>query len=82
MLLVKSAGGEPMAFIRGQRPGPQARTFVGSGKLEEIRQAVVEHEADVVLFNHSLSPSQERNIERELQCRVLDRTGLILDIFA
>ncbi|MFT5574882.1 MAG: GTP-binding protein HflX [Bermanella sp.] len=82
LLLVKSAGGEPMSFIRGQRQGPKAGTFVGSGKLEEIRQAVVEHEAEVVLFNHSLSPSQERNIEAALQCRVLDRTGLILDIFA
>ena len=82
LLLVKSAGGEPVAFIRGQRPGPMARTFVGSGKLEEIRQAVVEHEAEVVLFNHSLSPSQERNLEKELQCRVLDRTGRILDICA
>ncbi|WP_372777193.1 ribosome rescue GTPase HflX [Litorivivens sp.] len=82
MQLVTSAGGEPVYFVRGQRPMPHAKTFVGSGKLEEIRQLVVEHEAELVLFNHSLSPSQERNIEKELQCRVLDRTGLILDIFA
>jgi GTP-binding protein HflX len=55
---------------------------VGAGKLEEIRDEVAQHEAEVVMFNHSLSPSQERNLERELKCRVLDRTGLILDIFA
>jgi GTP-binding protein HflX len=55
---------------------------VGSGKLEEIAEAVREHEAEVVLFNHALSPRQERNLEKELKCRVLDRTGLILDIFA
>ena len=59
-----------------------SRTFVGSGKLQEIAAAVAEHEAQIVMFNHSLSPSQERNLEKELQCRVLDRTGLILDIFA
>lgn len=80
--LVISAGGEPVAFIVGSRATPDPRIFVGAGKLEEIRQAVVEHEADLVLFNHALRPSQERNLERELQCRVLDRTGLILDIFA
>ncbi|HDZ37002.1 MAG TPA: GTPase HflX, partial [Marinobacter sp.] len=61
---------------------PSPRLFVGEGKLEEIRDAMTAHEADVILFNHALSPSQERNIERELKCRVLDRTGVILDIFA
>ncbi|MET0379500.1 MAG: ribosome rescue GTPase HflX [Spongiibacteraceae bacterium] len=80
--LVRSAGGEPVAYIHGQRPAPDSRLFIGSGKLEEVRSAVHEHGAELVLFNHTLSPSQERNIERELQCRVLDRTGLILDIFA
>ena len=80
--LVLSAGGDPVAFIMGSRDVPHARTFVGSGKLEEIAAAVAEHEAQIVMFNHSLSPSQERNLERELKCRVLDRTGLILDIFA
>src|SRR5690554_3088322 len=59
-----------------------ARTLVGSGKLEEIRQAIAQHQAELVLINHELTPSQERNLERELECRVLDRTGLILDIFA
>lgn len=80
--LVLSAGGDPVAFITGRRSSPDAHLFVGSGKLEEIRQAVTEHEAELVLFNHALRPSQERNLERELKCRVLDRTGLILDIFA
>jgi GTP-binding protein HflX len=80
--LVRSAGGDPVAFIRGQRSAPDTRLFIGSGKLEEIRTAVEAERAELVLFNHTLSPSQERNIERELKCRVLDRTGLILDIFA
>ncbi|WP_372861818.1 ribosome rescue GTPase HflX [Spongiibacter sp.] len=80
--LVTSAGGDPVAFVSGQRHHPDPRLFVGSGKLEEIRQALLAHEGELVLFNHALSPSQERNIEQELKCRVLDRTGLILDIFA
>ena len=80
--LVLSAGGDPAAYVMGQRGAPHPRTFVGSGKLEEIRDEVTLHEAEVVMFNHALSPSQERNLEKELQCRVLDRTGLILDIFA
>ncbi len=80
--LVTSAGVEPVGLVTGSRKQPSPRLFVGEGKLEEIRDAVNANEADVVLFNHSLSPSQERNIERELQCRVLDRTGVILDIFA
>ncbi len=80
--LVLSAGGDPVAFIMGTRTAPHPRTFVGSGKLEEIEAARDEHEAEIVMFNHALSPSQERNLERVLKCRVLDRTGLILDIFA
>ncbi|MBU2874882.1 ribosome rescue GTPase HflX [Marinobacter salexigens] len=80
--LVASAGVEAVGTVTGSRKQPSPRLFVGDGKLEEIRDAVTLHEADVVLFNHSLSPSQERNIERELKCRVLDRTGVILDIFA
>ncbi len=80
--LVTSAGVEPVDVVTGSRKQPSPRLFVGSGKLEEIRDAVKASEADVVLFNHALSASQERNVERELQCRVLDRTGVILDIFA
>ncbi|MGO2136048.1 ribosome rescue GTPase HflX [Marinobacter sp.] len=80
--LVASAGVEAVGIVTGSRKQPSPRLFVGEGKLEEIRDAVALYEADVVLFNHALSPSQERNIERELKCRVLDRTGVILDIFA
>ena len=80
--LVTSAGVEPVGTVTGSRKQPSPRFFVGEGKLEEIRDAVAAHEADVVLFNHALSPRQERNIEQELKCRVLDRTGVILDIFA
>jgi GTP-binding protein HflX len=80
--LVLSAGGDPVAFVMGARDTPHPRTFVGSGKLQEIMDEVQLHEAEIVMFNHSLSPSQERNLEQELECRVLDRTGLILDIFA
>ena len=80
--LVLSAGGDPVDYVFGQREAPHPRYFVGTGKLEEIAALVAEHDIEVVLFNHALSPSQERNLEKALQCRVLDRTGLILDIFA
>ena len=80
--LVLSAGGDPVDFITGSRSAPHAKFFVGTGKLEEIAAAVNGQCAELVIFNHNLSPSQERNIEAELKCRVLDRTGLILDIFA
>jgi len=80
--LVRSASLLAKTFIGGSRKTPDAGHFVGKGKLEELREAVVEHEASLVLFNHTLSPSQERNLEKQLKCRVLDRTGLILEIFA
>ncbi len=80
--LVLSAGGDPVAFLTGSRIVPTAKFLISTGKLEELRQLVVEHKAELAIFNHTLTPSQERNLERELQCRVLDRTGLILDIFA
>ena len=80
--LVLSAGADAIAVINGSRRARDSKTFVGKGKVEEIRQAVIDHEIDVVLFNHSLKPSQERNIEAIVECRVVDRTGLILDIFA
>lgn len=80
--LVLSAGGDPVALISGQRSTPSARFFVGTGKLDELVACVREHGAGLVIFNHELSPSQERNLEKVLECRVLDRTGLILDIFA
>lgn len=80
--LAISAGAQPVDFITGSRKAPSPNLFIGSGKLEEIQAAVLAHKAGLVLFNHTLSPSQERNLEAELKCRVLDRTGLILDIFA
>jgi GTP-binding protein HflX len=80
--LVRSAGAISEAVITGTREAPEARYFVGTGKAEEIRSAVLLHRAELVIFNHALSPAQERNLERLLQCRVIDRTGLILDIFA
>ncbi|MGI9279114.1 MAG: ribosome rescue GTPase HflX [Endozoicomonas sp.] len=82
MELVRSAGVETLAFITVNVRSPSPRYFVGPGKVEEIRQSVLQHKAEVVLFNHALSPSQARNLEKELECRVIDRTGLILDIFA
>lgn len=80
--LVISSGAEPVAVVTGSRTVPHPRYFVGTGKADEVKQAVKENEADVVLFNHELSPVQERNLEALLECQVLDRTGLILDIFA
>jgi len=80
--LTSSAGVENTALITGKRHTPDPGYFVGSGKAEEIRDSVKAHDADVVLFNHALSPIQERNLEKLCECRVLDRTGLILDIFA
>ncbi|MCF6211693.1 MAG: GTPase HflX [Gammaproteobacteria bacterium] len=80
--LALSAGAEPVAVVTGSRKRPDPRYFLGSGKAEEVRECVQSVNADVVLVDHALAPSQERNLERLLQCRVLDRTGLILDIFA
>jgi len=80
--LVLSAGANPVELITSKRDVPDAKTFIGSGKVIEIGEMTRAHGAELVIFNHALSPSQERNLEREFQCRVLDRTGLILDIFA
>ena len=80
--LVSSSGVLPNLEVTGRRDRPDAALYVGSGKAEEIAELVAEHEIDVVLFNHALTPAQERNIERVVKTRVLDRTGLILDIFA
>ncbi|MBT1449978.1 GTPase HflX [Glaciecola sp. XM2] len=81
-MLVSSAGVNQVAIVTASRNSPQAKYFVGSGKAEEIASTVKSLDADVVIFNHSLSPSQERNLEALIKCRVLDRTSLILDIFA
>ena len=80
--LVRSAGGEPVALITGHRRSPSAKFYAGTGKVEEILAVKEAEEAELVVFNHPLTPSQERNLERELKCRVIARTGLILDIFA
>lgn len=81
-MLVDSAGAHNLGVLRAVRQSPSPRLFIGQGKADELHDLVKNLEADLVIFNHSLSPTQERNLERELQCRVLDRTGLILDIFA
>lgn len=80
--LVRSAGCKSQGWVSCQRHEPSAKYFVGEGKAEEIKQLVVETDAQLVIFNHNLTPSQERNLEKLCGCRVLDRTGLILDIFA
>ncbi len=80
--LTTSAGIEILSIVTTSRSAPQSKYFVGTGKIDEIAQIVADEKADVVLFNHALSPSQERNIEHLTKCRVVDRTGLILDIFA
>lgn len=81
-LLVHSAGANELDIITGTRNKPHAKYFVGTGKAEEIAATVAHLDADIVIFNHNLTPSQERNLEALIKCRVLDRTGLILDIFA
>ena len=80
--LVRAAGGTPAATLTGRRTAPHAGTFIGSGKVAELRELAASTGATVAIFDHSLSPSQERNLERKIDCRVLDRSGLILDIFA
>ncbi len=81
-LLAESAGVEVLALIEGKRQRPDAATFAGSGKVDEIAAQVEELEAPLVIFNHDLSPAQMRNLTAKLQARVIDRTMLILDIFA
>lgn len=81
-MLVSSAGVNALAVVSGKRNTPHPKFFVGSGKADEIAETVRLYNADIVLFNHSLTPSQEKNIETLCQCRVVDRTTLILDIFA
>ncbi|MEW5771203.1 MAG: GTPase HflX [Pseudomonadota bacterium] len=81
-LLASSAGLDVVGLVEGKRAKPDAALFVGTGKAEEIGAAARMAGAQLVIFNHELSPVQERNLERHLQCRVLDRTALILDIFA
>lgn len=81
-LLASGAGLDILGEVQGKRSRPDAALFVGSGKADEIAALVAATDADVVIFNHELSPAQERNLERRVQRRVIDRTSLILDIFA
>ncbi|WP_437126296.1 GTPase HflX [Noviherbaspirillum album] len=81
-LLSKSAGADPAITITAKRSSPDAALFVGSGKADEISEIVALERLELVIFNHALSPAQQRNLERHLKVRVIDRTSLILDIFA
>ena len=80
--LAESAGARPVATVTGRRARPDPRFFVGSGKADELRAVAEVNEADIILIDHALSPSQERNLETHIGRRVLDRNALILDIFA
>lgn len=81
-LLLTSAGAQAVGVVTGKRVAPDPARFAGKGKVAEIGEFAREHHAAVVVFNHELSPGQQRNLERELQLRVIDRSSLILDIFA
>lgn len=81
-LLADSAGAAVVAEIGGKRSSPDPATYAGKGKVQEIAAMLAAGNAGLVIFNHELSPAQQRNLERELKCRVIDRTSLILDIFA
>jgi GTPase len=80
--LAETAGAEQRAVFTQRLVVPNPKTFIGTGKLQDVREFVKSEEIDLVIFDDELSPSQLRNIERELNCRILDRTNLILDIFA
>ncbi|MCS0607317.1 GTPase HflX [Massilia solisilvae] len=81
-LLARSAGADPITTITARRAAPDPAYYVGSGKADEIGEACLAEHVDIVIFNHALSPAQQRNLERRLNVRVVDRTSLILDIFA
>ena len=81
-LLTESAGAQVVGEVTGRRQTPDPKTFAGKGKVDEVADLLRAAAADLVIFNHELSPAQQRNLERALQCRVIDRTSLILDIFA
>ncbi len=81
-LLASSAGVDVRAVVEGRRARPDPALFAGSGKVDQVAQACADAGARVVIFDHELSPAQQRNLERRLECRVVDRTSLILDIFA
>ena len=80
--LAETAGAEVRALFTQRLDVSHPKTFIGSGKLNEVREFVQNEEIDMVIFDDELTPSQLRNVEREMKCRILDRTNLILDIFA
>ena len=80
--LVETAGGECVGMLLQNRDAPEARTFIGEGKVAEVTQLVQAQEADLVVFDNELSPSQQRVLTEEMGVQVIDRAGLILDIFA
>ena len=80
--LVETAGGQPVVTLLQNKPTPDPRTFLGEGKVAELRERIVANDCDLAVFDNELSPSQMRVLEEELGVRVLDRSGLILDIFA
>ena len=80
--LVETAGGEVVATVLQTRFSPEPRTFIGEGKVEEVRELVKNEEATMVIFDNDLSPSQQRSLTEDLKVQVLDRSALILDIFA
>ena len=81
-LLARSSGAEPVFAVTGKRSSPDAAFYIGSGKVDEVVQAIHLYGAELVIFNHALSPAQQRNLEKRLHVNVVDRTSLILDIFA
>lgn len=81
-LLTESAGGLVVGEVSGRRHSPDPKTFAGKGKVDEVAAMIASSDAQLVIFNHALSPVQQRNLERDLKCRVVDRNSLILDIFA
>lgn len=80
--LTLAAGMTPVSKLTSIRDKPDPKYFIGKGKLEELVQEIALHQANIIIFNHELTPSQERNVERLVKCRVMSRTGLILEIFA
>ena len=80
--LIRATGGELVETVTCQKDRPSPALYIGSGKAEEIAELIETLEADLLVVNHPLTPTQERNLEKACQCRVIDRVGLILDIFA
>ncbi|MEI3102190.1 MAG: hypothetical protein V8T45_10795 [Oscillospiraceae bacterium] len=80
--LVETAGGEAVAMVIQNRPSPDPRSFIGDGKVKELKELIAANDCDLAVFDNELSPSQMRVLGEELGVKVLDRSGLILDIFA